>query len=309
MSHAISEHVNYAKERGKCIERVVKLHEDADAVSRHNIKTKTVDGMKTRHTERTTAGDRCYNPAVVCVLLLGFLLLTAATVLWVKFSILNTELNKLQSTYRTLIIERDQLQTSYKHLTLERNRLWTRKIQMSLERDHLKGRNKNLTINREKQEAKIMSLENRMKQLEKTMDELQNLLNNIDTQAQLGWRYFNSSFYYFSTGMKNWNDSRQDCRNRGADLVIIDSAAEENFINSNLGSIQAWIGLSDTEIEGQWKWVDGTRLTNGFWKTNEPNNAGNNEDCAEVYAPNGIQCWNDSECSYEAPWICEKKNK
>ncbi|XP_060720560.1 C-type lectin domain family 4 member F-like [Tachysurus vachellii] len=263
MSHTIYEHVYYAKERGKCIERVVKLHEDADAVSSHNIKTKTVDGMKTRHTGRTTAGDRCYNPAVACVLLLGFLLLTAVTVLWDKFSIFNTELDKLQSTYHTLIIERDQIQTSYKHLSLERNRLWIRKIQMSSERDHLKGRNNNLTINRDEQEAKIMSLENGMKQLEKMMDELQNLLNNIDTQTQIGWRYFNSSFYYFSTGMKNWIESTQDCRNRGAHLVIIDSTAEKSIPKWLLKSDRAWIDLSDREKEKVWKWVDGTNMTTG----------------------------------------------
>ncbi|GAA6084603.1 low affinity immunoglobulin epsilon Fc receptor-like, partial [Tachysurus ichikawai] len=252
---------------------------------------------------RTTAGDRCYNPAVVCVLLLGFLLLTAATVLWVKFSILNTALYKLQSTHRTLIIERDQLQTRYKHLSLERNRLWIRKIQMSLERDHLKGRNNNLTINRDKKEAKIMSLEYGMKQLQEMMDELKNLLNNIATQTQIEWRYFNSSFYYFSTGIKNWIESRTDCSNRLADLVIIDSTAEQFIPKWLLNSETAWIGLSDTDKDGVWKWVDGTNLTTGHWNAGEPNHGKKDEYCVEILGSSNS--WNDRSCSDRLLFICE----
>ncbi|XP_053474752.1 hepatic lectin-like [Ictalurus furcatus] len=124
-----------------------------------------------------------------------------------------------------------------------------------------------------------------------------------------GWILVNSNLYYISTEKKSWTESREDCRKRGADLVIINSAEEQEFIIRQLGNInQAWIGLSDRGTEGEWKWVDGTELKSGtgFWYKGEPNDAGNNEDCAEIWTFPDRKAWNDRPCPYETPWICEK---
>lgn len=45
-------------------------------------------------------------------------------------------------------------------------------------------------------------------------------------QEKLKWVDFGSSSYYISQ-KKNWTESRKDCKNRGADLVIIDSKDEQ----------------------------------------------------------------------------------
>uniref|UniRef100_A0A9J7Z1L2 Si:ch73-343l4.8 n=1 Tax=Cyprinus carpio carpio TaxID=630221 RepID=A0A9J7Z1L2_CYPCA len=113
-----------------------------------------------------------------------------------------------------------------------------------------------------------------------------------------------------STELKSWSDSRQYCRDCGADLVIINTEEKQRFISS-LVSERVWIGLSDREQEGIMKWVDNSTLKQGFWLKGEPNNT-DNEDCIELNYNRGktgwspLNSWNDDQCSAKKKGICEK---
>nr|XP_040058212.1 CD209 antigen-like [Gasterosteus aculeatus aculeatus] len=79
-----------------------------------------------------------------------------------------------------------------------------------------------------------------------------------------GWRMFSCSCYLLSTRADSWENGRKDCRDQGADLVIIDSLEEQKFLSSIITRL-SWIGLSDKDIEVTWKWIDGTPLTAAYW--------------------------------------------
>ncbi|XP_077965039.1 C-type lectin domain family 4 member M-like isoform X4 [Gasterosteus aculeatus] len=126
-----------------------------------------------------------------------------------------------------------------------------------------------------------------------------------DHYLKQGWVYFNQSFYYISSSQMSWQDSRDDCLQNGSDLIIITSKEEQDFARQF--KKRSWIGLTDRETEGTWKWVDGTELKERYWTTGEPNSyLGSNEDCGEMKFYEEQHNWNDLECSYKNFWICEK---
>ncbi|KAK0150206.1 C-type lectin domain family 4 member F [Merluccius polli] len=118
-----------------------------------------------------------------------------------------------------------------------------------------------------------------------------------------GWMYFNHSLYFISTTKRNWTASRDYCLQRDADLIVINSREEQEFVKE-LGA-DYWIGLSDRDPEGTWKWVDGTNMTSSFWGPGEPNDHKEPEDCV-VLGHYWVVDWNDAPCDRLHHWICEK---
>uniref|UniRef100_UPI003AAA5A61 C-type lectin domain family 4 member E-like n=1 Tax=Centroberyx gerrardi TaxID=166262 RepID=UPI003AAA5A61 len=145
----------------------------------------------------------------------------------------------------------------------------------------------------------------------KERDRLQSLSRKKKT-CPAGWRMFSCVCYLLSTETKTWDNSRQDCRDRGADLVVIDSAAEQTFLSTlTNGAASAWIGLSDRDMEGTWKWIDETPLTEEYWAGSQPDNGGGNprwgeEDCARIITGKTKENWNDQNCANSLRWICEE---
>ena len=127
------------------------------------------------------------------------------------------------------------------------------------------------------------------------------------------WNNYGEKCYKLFTSVHDWNEAKVICENDGATLVKIDSADENNFINTTYltGQVDYWIGLSDSYNEGTWKWIDGTELT-GYenWRSDQPNNAGN-QDCAGIRRGTHFNKyydaeWHDNSCQKTKGFICEK---
>ncbi|XP_034044865.1 CD209 antigen-like protein C [Thalassophryne amazonica] len=207
---------------------------------------------------------------VTVVVILGLLSLLLVAVIVLVFQI--------SEDRRNLSKERDELQSSYSQLK-ELNYNLTQNM------SQLETINRNLT--REKNELQA--------QLSKTIEYICTYGNS-----------FGGSCYLFSITRKNWYDSKAECEKLGAHLVIITSEDEQRFIIGKISEIH-WIGLTDEEEEGTWKWVNGEQLNTKYWGKNQPDNYQSNEDCATVASSNPLKNWNDLNCKELSRWICEKE--
>ncbi|XP_057184492.1 CD209 antigen-like protein C [Triplophysa rosa] len=232
---------------------------------------------------RAACEDRNRSPrsVLVCLVVLCVLLLTAVIVLCV---LIYTNNHQFHINYKNITQDRDQLLTKKTKLTEEKNQLLTAKINLTKERDGLLTQNNNLTKQRD--------------QLKKERNAHPKNCHGTDI-----WLFHESSFYFISSEKKSWSESRSYCRERGTNLVIINNRKEQDFVKKISGTERLWIGLSDSDEEGRWKWVDGSTLTYSFWKSEEPNRNAGDENCA-VSDSSG---WDDYVCTNAFKFMCEKK--
>ncbi|XP_037641348.1 C-type lectin domain family 4 member M-like [Sebastes umbrosus] len=127
-----------------------------------------------------------------------------------------------------------------------------------------------------------------------------------------GWVLFQSNCYLFWTAdysyyWRTWQGSRVECSHMKADLVVIESQEEQEFINNHMKDYSDdnhgyWIGLSKTDT---WKWVDGSNVTLTYWKTQRPGYRGS---CA-LSQPRAdpLANWHKASCDMKNRWICETR--
>jgi len=119
---------------------------------------------------------------------------------------------------------------------------------------------------------------------------------------------YSSSSYLIFDDKKQWVEALASCRTIGAELVKIESQNETEFINATFLSTRKsiWIGLTDVQEEGVWKWSDGTSLQ-GYsnWGPKEPNNNEDSQHCVVVVMGMMGDDYFDAEWN---DWVCEKIN-
>ncbi|MED6267883.1 hypothetical protein CHARACLAT_016603 [Characodon lateralis] len=127
------------------------------------------------------------------------------------------------------------------------------------------------------------------------------------------WVLFQSNCYLFtkderSYSWKTWEQSREFCNKKNAELVVIDSQEEQQFINNNMTKYHVdeqhgyWIGLKK-DTKDTWTWVDGRNVSLTYWSTEEPGYI-----CG-LSNPhiNHLSNWVKKSCTMKNRWICETR--
>ena len=108
-----------------------------------------------------------------------------------------------------------------------------------------------------------------------------------------GAREYNGSFYKLVDDAMPWTEAEAACERQGGHLATILDAGEQEFINNLIeeeGTLyHYWLGASDANNEGDWRWVTGEKVPmpweSGFsnWCGNQPNNVDDFEPVGQDY--------------------------
>ncbi|XP_065517414.1 killer cell lectin-like receptor subfamily G member 1 isoform X3 [Lathamus discolor] len=79
-----------------------------------------------------------------------------------------------------------------------------------------------------------------------------------------GWLWDAGQCYYFSFTKKSWEQSREDCCSRGAQLVTVRTNTTLAFLMRTANTEVFHVGLKRDGSRSDWKWLDGTALKGLF---------------------------------------------
>nr|XP_037862438.1 collectin-11 isoform X1 [Chlorocebus sabaeus] len=124
--------------------------------------------------------------------------------------------------------------------------------------------------------------------------------------AVAGVRETDSKIYLLVKEEKRYADAQLSCQGRGGTLGMPKDEAANGLMAAYLaqaGLARVFIGINDLEREGAFVYSDRSPMrTFNKWRSGEPNNAYDEEDCVEMVASGG---WNDVACHTTMYFMCE----
>ncbi|XP_030062613.1 P-selectin [Microcaecilia unicolor] len=117
------------------------------------------------------------------------------------------------------------------------------------------------------------------------------------------------TYHYDKTSTSNWEEARKWCKTHYTDMVAIQNQEEIAYLNEILPYQQAYYWIGIRKIKGIWTWVGTNKsLTTAAenWAKGEPNNAGKDQDCVEIYIKRSHDSskWNDERCNRKKTALC-----
>ncbi|XP_060665853.1 accessory gland protein Acp29AB-like [Drosophila nasuta] len=151
-------------------------------------------------------------------------------------------------------------------------------------------------------------------QLQQQDVKFQQKLNNLEVRKTLvgpPYQKIGSKYYYIEESSEvNWFEAVNKCLALGGHLASFKNKMENNAIKHKLQNDKDyWIDINDLAKEGEYVSIaTGRRATYFDWKSGEPNNWKDIENCVELNRNGNFQM-NDDTCSKNQLFICEHRNE
>uniref|UniRef100_A0A8B9BIN9 Macrophage mannose receptor 1 n=1 Tax=Anser brachyrhynchus TaxID=132585 RepID=A0A8B9BIN9_9AVES len=127
-----------------------------------------------------------------------------------------------------------------------------------------------------------------------------------DPACLKGWE--RHGFYCYLVGHTplTFSEAKKTCERSGGYLTSIADRYEQAYLTSFVGLSSEkyfWIGLTDTEEQGIFKWVTGEGVFYTNWHSAMP---GNEAGCVALRTGNAAGLWDVQNCEIKAKFICKK---
>ena len=109
-----------------------------------------------------------------------------------------------------------------------------------------------------------------------------------------------------------WAEAEKFCNAKLCHLASVTNQEIHNFIRSKVNPENSasffWVGGTDQEEEGEWKWTDGSDWSYTKWATRpkQPDDAHKDEDCLQITL-NDFDGWNDINCGNSYQFVCSQR--
>ena len=122
------------------------------------------------------------------------------------------------------------------------------------------------------------------------------------------WDENGNHCYLWSTDEKNWTEAEDFCQRKGAHLASVTSATINDYVLEGKDKREMyllWIGGSDLEVNGVWKWTDCSVWDFTFWRPGEPNDHLGSQDCLNIHPED--RKWDDYQCYTKSGFLCGQR--
>ena len=151
------------------------------------------------------------------------------------------------------------------------------------------------------------------KEIPEALEEIKKLENPELKEAH----YFNGHYYKIFYESLTWDEAVKKCESKKGYLCTITSEEEFNFISSLLPKKEKlfyWLGASDFNSEGSWKWITNEPFTFTCWRNGEPNGGKNENFLVMTNFWDNKWLWNDGNkndwpSASQYAYICEWSDK
>ncbi|XP_063814816.1 pulmonary surfactant-associated protein D-like [Pseudophryne corroboree] len=155
--------------------------------------------------------------------------------------------------------------------------------------------------------SEVDTVKEHLKVFERELQILQASLNKYNKILLFHGGKQSGDKVFVTNGLEeSFENAQKTCKESGGNLATPKNAAEnsaaQEILHTKGEASKAFLGISDLQVEGIFKYLSGEKITFTNWNLGEPNNSKDNEDCVEVQ-DNGK--WNDIPCNLLRLVICE----